>query len=119
MEENAVVNPIRISDEKSGKVYELDFDRAAVAFAEDHEFILEDVTKYPETKFKEFFYYAFRMHHRDVSRGQTNAIYDRLGGFSAEFLERLASLYRQAQLSNNVVSTTADMGKNGGMTVEL
>ena len=113
------VNPIRVTDKKSGEVYTLDFCKESIKFAEAREFQVEDVTKYFVSKMPEFFYYAFRMHHRGLSRTQTDAIYERLGGVSPEFFARLVALYNQAQLSNNVVDSTEDMGKNGNMAVEL
>ena len=116
---NERVNPIRITDKKSGEVYELDFDKSAILFAEGRGFELDEVAKFPVTKLPELFYYAFRMHHKGLSKGQTDALYERLGGFSPAFLERLVTLYNQAQLSNNVVDDTEEMGKNGNMAVEL
>ena len=69
------VNPIRITDKKIGKVYELDFSRESVIFAEDRGFKLSDISEFPVSKIPEFFYYAFRKNHREVSRGQVNALY--------------------------------------------
>lgn len=113
------INPIRITDNDTGTVYELDFSRDSVRFAEQRQFKLDEVTDYPETKFPELFFYAFRKNHKNISRAQTDAFYKRLGGFSGQFLERLIMLYNQAALSNNVVEETEDMGKNGNMSVEL
>lgn len=113
------INPIKLYDKDNGKTYELDFSRESVVFAEDRGFKLSDVAEYPVSKIPEFFYYAFRKNNRELSRGQTNALFDRLGGVSAEVVERLVSLYNQAALSNTVVDSTEDMGKNGGMAVEL
>ena len=113
------VPSIKVTDKRDGTVYELDFNREAVKFAEARGFDTEDVAKYPATKFPELFFYAFRMHHRNLARSQTDTIYDRLGGVSPQFLERLVLLYNQALTANNVVEETEDMGKNGDMEVEL
>jgi len=117
------VKPARITDNNTGKVYELDFNRESVAYAEGRGFKLQNVIDFPVTYFPELFYLAFRANHGprkgNVSRAETNEIYDRMGGFSPEFLERLLSLYNQAALSNNAVETTEEMGKNGNLTVEL
>jgi len=113
------VKPIKITDNETGKVYELDFCRESVRFAEQRGFEPEDVAKYPVTKFPEFFFYAFRMHHREVARSQTDRLFERLGGFSPNFLERLVLLYNQALTANNVVESDEDMGKNGNLGVEL
>ena len=113
------VPSIKITDNETGKVYELDFCRESVRFAEARGFEAEDVGKFPASKFPEFFYYAFRMHHKEMARSQTDKIYDRLSGFSPNFLERLILLYNQALTANNVVETDEDMGKNGNLVVEL
>ena len=112
------VLPIKITDNQTGAVYELDFNREAISFAEKRKFIPSEVTDFPEEKFPEIFYYSFRMNHKNMSRAQTDNLYSRLGGFSVEFLERLLKLYNQAAMAN-IVEETEDMGKNGNMTVEL
>lgn len=126
MKENIVderVRAAKITDEDTGMVYTLDFNRESVVFAERNGFEIEAVGKFPASTIPELFYYAFRMHHGpkkgNISRGQTDAILERLKGVSPEFLERLILLYSQAAYSNNVVETTEEMGKNGHMTVEL
>ncbi len=113
------IKPIKITDNETGKVYELDFCRDSVRFAEQRGFKPEEVAEFPATKFPEFFFYAFRMHHREVARSQTDKLFERLGGFSPNFLERLVLLYNQALTANNVVETDEDMGKNGNLGVEL
>ena len=105
------------------ETYTLDFNREAVLYAEARGFEIDNVMKFPVTNFPELFYYAFRMHHGpkkgNISRAETDKIYEALGGFSPEFLQRLILLYNQAAYSNNAVETTEDMGKNSGWTVTL
>lgn len=113
------VTSIKITAPSGDKSYELDFNRDSVRFAESRGFKMEDVFDYPETKFPELFYYSFRYHHRNLSKQQTDKIYEELNGFSREFLETLVTLYNQAMLANNVVDSTEEMGKNSGWTVEL
>ena len=76
MAENAKdrINPIRLTDTDSGEVYELNFSRDAVEFAERREFVLEDVTKFPATKVPELFYYAFRIFSHSFSRINTSSL---------------------------------------------
>ena len=105
MNTNDRVMPVRLTDEKSGKVYELDFNREAVRFAE-------------ATAIPELFYLSFRAHHKNVSRSQTDALLDRMGGMSAQLIERLNQLYAQAALTN-VIAADENAAKNGGVTVEL
>lgn len=112
------INPIRLTDKESGNVYELNFSREAVEFAERREFVLEDVTKFPATKVPELFYYAFRMNHKSMSRSKTDALLKKMGGLTAKMLERLILLYQQAQMANNV-QEDEDLEKNGAVTVEM
>ena len=118
-EAEARISPIRINDEKAGIVYELDFNRESVVFAENRGFDTDNLIKFPVTNFPEFFYFSLRANHRKVTRGQADELYKRLGGFSPAFLEKLLLLYNQAAQANNIVETTEEMGKNEGLTVEL
>lgn len=106
-----------------GETYTLDFNKEAVSYAESRGFEVDNVLKYPVTNFPELFYLAFRMHHGpkhgNISRAQTDKIYEALGGFSPDFLQRLILLYNQAAYSNNAVETTEEMGKNSGWKVTL
>ncbi len=117
------IAPAYIEDKDKGIEYCLDFTRESVKYAEGRGFELENVVKFPVTYFPEFFYLAFRAHHGpkngNISRIETDRIFDSLGGLSPEFLGRLIDLYQQAQQSNNAVETTEEMGKNSHMTVRL
>ena len=113
------VPSVKIADNETNTTYELDFCRDSIRFAEQRGFDVEEVVKFPVTKFPELFFYAFRMNHRSLARTQTDALYKRLGGYSPEFLDRLLLLYDQARMANNVVEETEDMGKNGNLVVEL
>lgn len=113
------VEPMRITDKETNTTYELDFNRDAIRFAEARQFRIEDVSDYPNTKIPELFFYAFRMHHKNMAKNQTDAILnDKLGGLTGAMLERLVLLYEQAALSNTI-QTDEDMGKNAKVTVEL
>lgn len=112
------VNPIRITDNTTGKVYELDFNRDAVRFAEMREFELEHIKRYPNTKIPEFFFYAFRKNHKSLAKSQTDELLEKIGGVTPEILERLILLYNQAALTH-VIANDEDNVKNENMTVEL
>lgn len=112
------VNPLRITDNDSGVVYELDFSRDSIRFAENRGFELSDVTKFPVTKIPEFFYYAFRKNHKNVSRKQTDDLLDAMGGLTTPVVERLIQLYNQAGLAH-VLTSEEDAAKNSKVTVEL
>lgn len=112
------INPIRITLKDTGETYELDFNRDSVEFAERHDFKLEDVPDYVATKVPEFFYYAFRWHHKRLSRGQTDAILKRIGGLTPKMLNRMMELYQQAAIANNV-QDDEDLEKNSQVAVEF
>lgn len=112
------VNPLRVIDNDSGVAYELDFSRESIRFAENRDFELGDVTKFPVTKIPEFFYYAFRKNHKNVSRRQTDDLLDAMGGLTTPVVERLIQLYNQAGLAH-VLTSEEDAAKNSKVTVEL
>ena len=68
------INPIKITDVDSGKVYELDFNRESVKFVEQQGYKVEETFDFPNVNIPKFFYYAFRANHRNVSLQQTNAL---------------------------------------------
>lgn len=118
MEMDERINPAYITDNDTGIKYELDFSRDSVRFAEAHEFLLEDLFKYPQSKVKEFFFYAFRKNHRSIPREKTDKLLDKWGGMPQALLSRLVQLYQQAQMSN-AIQTDEDAEKNASVTLEL
>lgn len=112
------VMSIKITDNETHETYELDFSRDSIRFAEKNGFKLEEVPVFPVTKFPELFYYALRMHHKNLARTQTDALYRKLGGYTEKFLERLIMLYNQAACSNNLIEEE-EAEKNSLMTVEM
>jgi len=92
------VKPIILTDVATGEKYTLDFNRDAVRFAEARGFAIGDIDKFPMTIY-DLFYYAFRMHHRNVARDKTDKLIDDgfggIAGMPAEMLERLIELYAQ------------------------
>ena len=117
------VNPIRITDNTGvihnpGDVYELDFSRESIVFAENRGFKVEEVAVYPATRISELFYYAFRKNHRKVSRDKTDKFKDEWGGIPEKVLKRLVELYNQAAMANNI-QVDEDAEKNETATVEM
>ena len=114
---NERVEPIKLTDTETGDEYVLEFDRETIRWAENRGFDISDVGKFPMTKLPELFYYAFRMHHKNVSREKTDRIlFDYLGGMPDGMAERLGALY-----SAPFEALTAKAGgtKNARMTVEF
>lgn len=112
------VNPARITDTDTGNVYELDFSRESVKFAEMRGFESDSVLKFPVTRVPELFFYSFRKNHKNIARSQTDALLDKMGGLSTKLLERLMQLYNQAALSHTI-NVDEDDEKNAAVTVEL
>lgn len=114
---NERLNPIILHDAEEGVDYTLEFNRETVRFAEARGFDISDVGKFPMTKLPELFWYAFRMHHKSVSREKADRIlFDYLGGMPDGMAERLGALY-----SEPFGALTADEGKikNARITVEM
>lgn len=113
------INPMRVTDSEKGVVYELDFSRDAVRFAENRGFEVDTVLRFPASRVPELFYYAFRKNHKHVSKGQTDELLERLGGLTGAMLERLIQLYNQAALTHIIAIDDEEASKNATVTVEL
>lgn len=112
------VKPITLTDKETGDKYVLEFSRESVRFAEDRKFDLADVARFPMTKVPELFFYAFRMHHRNMARNQTDKILlEDLKGLPDGMLERLGALYSVPY--DVLVSEDDGEEKNARMTVEF
>lgn len=111
-----IIKPVFLTFD--GERYELDFNRDSVRFAEQREFVLDDVLKFPVSKVPEFFYYAFRWHHKSLSKANTDNILEAMGGLTPKLAQRLMLLYQQAQMANNL-QEDEELEKNGAVTVEM
>lgn len=113
------VKPIRITINRTGEVYELDFNREAVYMMDREGFKIDEVTDYLTTNVPKLFYYAFRKNHRKMSRTQTDRILrEDLHGLTPQMIERLVMLYMQVAMDDNV-QDEEELGKNGSVTVEM
>ena len=112
-------DPITLTLEDTHEQYTLDFDRDSVRFAERTGFNISDLDSKPMSAAYDLFFYAFRMHHKNVSRQKTDRIIDEyFGGYAGMpvgMMERLGALYGQT------FTTLADegAGKNGKVTVNF
>lgn len=113
------ISPIKLTDNETGDVYELDFSRDSIRFAEKREFNMEDILKYPTTKIPELFFYAFQKNHKKIARSKTDSLLEDMGGLPSEALERLIQLYKQAAYANIVVLDDEEDTKNGKVTLEM
>jgi len=113
------VKPIIIRDAENNEEYTLEFNRETILFAESRKFDIDDVGRYPMTKIPELFWYAFRMHHKSMSKQQTDKIFfEKLGGFEGVpdgFATRLGELYN----APFTAFFDGEPTKNPNVTVEL
>lgn len=106
---------IKCKDEE----YTLEFNRETIKFAEQRGFKVDDVANFPMTKLPELFFYAFRMHHKNVARNKTDKIlFEELGGIPEGFIERLAQLYAQPFEALTIVDDGEER-KNSKWSVEM
>ena len=119
MAEIEKIEPIRLTDNDTGKVYELDFSRESVRFIENQGFKIEETFDFPNVNIPKLFYFSFRKNHKNVSLDQTEKLLDKMGGLTEKIAVRLVDLYRQATMANNIIQDEEDLGKNSRVTVEL
>lgn len=114
------VPPIRITDNDTGKIYELDFNRESVRFTENQGYDIDKTFDFPNVNIPKLFYFAFRAKHRnEVSLDQSNKLLDKMGGITDKIAARLIDLYRQATMANNVIQDSEELEKNPHITVEM
>lgn len=113
------IPPLYITDNDTGKKYELDFSRESVRFVEQQGFKVEETFDYPNINIPKLFYYAFRKNHKNIALNQTQELLDKMGGITEQIALRLIDLYRQATISNNVIQDAEELSKNVRVTVEL
>lgn len=113
------IDPVRITDNETGKVYELDFSRDSVRFVENQGYKIEETFEFPNVNIPKLFYYALRKNHRNVSLQQADALREKMGGLTDKVALRLIDLYKQATVANNVIQDDEDLAKNSRVTVEL
>ena len=111
-----MVKPIILKNKDTE--YTLEFSRESVKFAEMRGFKYEEVSDYPMTKIPELFFYAFRMHHPNVARNQTDKIlFEELGGVPEGLVDRLVELYLQP--FNALIPEEGNERKNSKWSVEM
>ena len=108
--------PIRITD-KDGVTYTLQFNRDSVRFAEQRGFQIDQLLDFPQTNIPALWFYAFRMHHPNIGRANTDALLEQLGGLKPKEIERLVELYNEPNTA--LIAGDEDERKNAGLTMEL
>lgn len=116
--EDKLIKPIILKDDNNGDIFVLEFNRDTVKYAEARGF---KISAFDEgvvvSTTEELFFYAFRMHHPNKSRADTDKIlYEKLKGLPTGMLERLIDLY---VLPINALKQDDEEAKNSTMTVEF
>ena len=113
------VRPVVITDTETGEKYILEFNAESVKFAEDRNFKTDDVFQKAVSTIPEFFYYAFRMHHRHIPKDKVMRIYNELLPLPEGLVKRLLELYYIPLEAILGTGDSANESKNSRMTVEL
>lgn len=87
------IKPIEIVDKSTNTTYVLEFSKNSVQYAEQHGFILAELSQKPITRIPELFHYAFRKNHKGITKERTDEIFERMKGLPDGMLERLIELY--------------------------
>lgn len=106
--------PVPFTDVDAGVTYQLDFDRSSIRFAEMRQFTIEDLLKFPKTKTPEFFFYAFRKNHQNVSREKTDTLLKKAKGIPSKQFNQLVTLFRKYQFED-VIQPDEDAEKNASV----
>lgn len=115
-EKETQVKPIKVIDNDTGMTYTLEFNRESIKFAEARNFDIAELSKKPMSMIPDLWFYAFRMHHKQVAREKTDKLLDGLGGIPTGLLERLVELYA---VPYETLLKGDDNSKNSKVVVEF
>lgn len=88
-----IIKPMQI-ETSDGKTYTLEFNRNSVISAEKAGFRPDLVAEMPNTMIPLMFYAAFKMHHPNIKREETDRILtEELCGLQPAEVERLSEMY--------------------------
>ena len=113
------VEPIRITDPETGRVYTLEYSRRTIERMERNGFVISTITDFPFTAIPAMFHGAFLKNHPGMTRDQTDKILYDIGA-TERLLNKLAALYNEPM---KALFSTNDEGesetKNSRYTVEM
>lgn len=96
------IKPVVLRVPSTDDEFTLDFNRDSVVYAEEHGFIVDEISSKPVSGIQKLFWYSFRKNHRRVTEEQAKSIMDELGGIPEAVVTRLIKLYGQAAYVNLV-----------------
>lgn len=121
MELNERVNPMKVTDNETGKTYILDFNRETVEFVENRGFSWDILGDRPATLLPLIWFAAFRRYNPRISKEKTDKLLENMGGLKPKQIKRLKDLYDQCLaplIASDDEDNEADQG-NAKVTVEL
>lgn len=108
--------PIRLTDGKTHKVYQLDYDRTTCILAERAGLVWDELTTKPAFTITLAWFLAFRKNHPQVTEQEATRMLRDLGGITPEIIGKLRHLYDNGLRGlMNLEGET----KNATVTVEL
>ena len=119
MELTERVNPIRITDNDTGREYILDFSRETIKMAEARGFDWDDLPSKVVTLLPIVWHTAFLRYEPRMSVIKTDKILEDMGGLQPKQIQRLKLLYEQAMASLVAEDTEDGSTKNAKVTVTL
>ena len=104
---------------KGDREYTLEFNREAVVAAQAKGFDVDAIGQRPTIAIPDLFYYAMRMHHKNLARNQVDSIRTTLfpNGLPAAVVNRLIELYQEAALTG--IYSDEELSKNADTVVEM
>jgi len=108
--------PIRLTDGKTHKVYQLDYDRNTVIIAERAGLVWDDLAQKPAFTITLAWFLAFRKNHPTVTEQEASRMLADLGGITPEIIGKLRHLYDNAL--SGLMNLEGER-KNAKTTVEL
>ena len=91
--EEVRIKPITLTDDESGEVYTLEFNRKTIVMAETAGFDISQTSRKPMTMLMLLWHFAFIMHHPTITKEKTAKLYDALGKIPEGLVDRLLELY--------------------------
>lgn len=114
------VKPIVLTAKEGNEKYTLEFTRETVVYTNRLGFKISELTDNMEEMLPILFHGAFRFHHKNLTRRQTDDIlYNGIGGLTDTAVERLLQLYSQPRKALYRDSDDEEQEKNARLTMEL
>lgn len=109
--------PMRVTDQKTHKVYSLDYSRETVIMGERAGLVWDELGSKPAFTITLAWYLAFRKNHPQVTEQEASRMLKDLGGVTAPIIGKLRHLYDNAIVG--LMNLDGEQEKNAKVTVEL